>query len=136
MQLGVCQERPPLSPENSQPVQGNIAAQSEATRPAQLGWTAAAHLSARKVASAAAQDQAGDAARDKDEQQWGSAKRGDAGLEEDGERFSQYNTLLYGRTADNCCTSPSRGILMPSDQLYDNDGISHLAKLEGRTGLQ
>jgi hypothetical protein len=88
------------------------------------------------VASAAAQDQAGDAARDKDGQQWGSAKHCDAGLEEDGERFSQYNTSLYGRTADNCCTSPSRGILRPSDQLHGNDGISHLAKLEGRTGLQ
>jgi hypothetical protein len=66
VQLGVCQERPPLSPENSKPVQGNLATRSEATQPAQLGWTAGVHLSAHKVASAAAQDQAGDAAMDED----------------------------------------------------------------------
>jgi hypothetical protein len=90
-QLVVCQERSPLSPENSQPVQGNFATQSEATRPAKLGRTA--HLSAHKVALAATQDQAGDAARDKDGQQWGPAKSGDAGPEEGGERFSQNNTL-------------------------------------------
>jgi hypothetical protein len=52
-----------------------------------------------KVASAVAQDQAGDAARDKDGQQWGPAKSGDAGPEEGGERFSQNNSSLYGRTA-------------------------------------
>jgi hypothetical protein len=71
---------------------------------------------------------------DKDGQQWGSAKHDDAGLEEGGERFSQYNTSLYGQTADNCCTSPSRGILMPNDQLHGNDGMSHYAKLEVENG--
>jgi hypothetical protein len=50
---------------------------------------------------------------------------------EGGEQFSQYNTSLCGQTADNSCTSPARSMLMPSDQLHGNDGIFHLAKLEG-----
>jgi hypothetical protein len=75
------------------------------------------------VAPAAAVNQEGIAARHVDEQQWGSAKHGDAGLEEGGERFSLCNTLLCGQTRNNYYTLLAHDKLMPSAQLHGNGGI-------------